>query len=65
MQLCFLTAYFGGTAALTRSAPLWEGLSEQWLGAGRTQERSRDHAAADPDIAAGCQPAPEKVHAIV
>ena len=51
--------------ALTSSDLLGKGLTEQWLGAGRTQERSRDHAAADPDIAAGFQPIPEKVHTIV
>ena len=33
--------------ALTRSEPLWEGLTEQWLGAGRTQECLWDSAAAD------------------
>ena len=33
--------------ALTHSAPLREGLTEQWLGAGRTQEHSRERAAAD------------------
>ena len=32
---------------MTRPAPLWEGLTKQWLGAGRTQERSQDCAAAD------------------
>ena len=38
---------FRRTAALTHSAPLQEGLTKQWLGAGCTQERSRDCAAAD------------------
>ena len=31
---------------MTRFAPLWEGLTKQWLGAGHNQERSQDHAAA-------------------
>ena len=46
MQLCFPTPHVCGTVALTRSAPLLEGLTEPWSGAGRTQELSRDHAAA-------------------
>ena len=33
--------------ALTLSDPLWEGLTEQWLGSGRTQERLRNRAAAN------------------
>ena len=33
--------------ALICSAPLWEGLTEQWPGDGRTQEISRDCAAGD------------------
>ena len=32
--------YFQRTAALTRSAPLWEDLTEQWPNAGSTQESS-------------------------
>ena len=35
------------TEALICSAPLWESLTEPWLGAGCTQEHLRDHAAAD------------------
>ena len=33
--------------ALTLSDPLWEGLTEQWLGSGRTQEHLRNRAAAN------------------
>ena len=47
LWLCFLTPYFLGTASLTYSAPLQEGLTEQWLGPGHTQVCSWDHAAAD------------------
>ena len=32
---------------MTRSAPLGEGLTEKWPGAGRTQECSQEHAAAN------------------
>ena len=33
--------------ALTHSAPLQEGVTEQWLGAGLTQERLWDHPTTD------------------
>ena len=39
--------YFRRTAALTRSAPLQEGLTKQWPGASRTQEHLWGHAVAD------------------
>ena len=38
--------YFQRTEALTHSAPLREGLTQQWLNAGCTQERLLDPAAA-------------------
>ena len=41
------TPYFCGTAALTLSASLWEGLTEQWPAASSTQVHSRDSAAAE------------------
>ena len=47
MQMFSLVPYFLGTVALTHSAPLQEGLSEQWPSASRIQERLRDCAAAD------------------
>ena len=51
MQLFSPAPYFRRTEALTRSAPLREGLTEQWPdeqgpNAGRTQERLLDPAAA-------------------
>ena len=62
MWLCSPAPYFRRTSALTRSTPLREGLTEQrpneqWPNVGYTQERGRD-----PETAARCQPAPEKVH---
>ena len=47
MWLFFPTPYFRGTAALIRSDPLGECLTEQWPSAGRTQERLRDRVAAN------------------
>ena len=50
---------------MTSSAPLWEGLTEQWLNeqwlnVGCTQECLLDPAAASVPRLARCQPAPEK-----
>ena len=55
---CFsLAPYFRGTAALTRSTPLWEGLTEQWPNVGCTQERLLDPAAAGvPRLQPGANP---------
>ena len=55
---------------MTRSAPLWEGLTEQWQNeqwpnVGRTQERLLYPTAAGAETAARCQPIPEKVHETV
>ena len=47
MWLCFQTLHFQGTAVLTHSDPLGEGLTKQWPGARRIQEHLRDCAAAD------------------
>ena len=49
MRLFSLAPYFQRTAALTCSAPLWEGLTEQWLSEqwpniGCTQEHPLDPA---------------------
>ena len=51
MLLVSPAPYFGRTAALSRSAPLWEGLTgqwpnEQWPNVGCTQERPLDPVAA-------------------
>ena len=53
--------------ALTRSAPLQEGLTEQWPGAGCTQECLWDHAAAAAAqrLQPGASLPPEKVRKTV
>ena len=45
--------------------PSPEGLTEHWLGAGGTQEHLWDRVAVNAKSAAGCQPTPEKVYAIM
>ena len=45
--------------------PFVEDLTKQWLSAGHIQERLRDHAAADAQRPASCQPSPEKVCKVV
>ncbi|VFV29798.1 Hypothetical predicted protein, partial [Lynx pardinus] len=53
--------YFRRTAALTRSTPLWKGLTEQWPNAGCTQERLLDPAAAGaPRLQPGTSPPQKK-----
>ena len=53
--------YFGRIAALTCSAPLWEGLTEQWPNVSCTQERLLDPAAAGtPRLWPGASPPQEK-----
>ena len=47
MRLFSLAPYFQRTSVLTQSSPLREGLTEQWPGAGCTQEHLRVHTAAD------------------
>ena len=70
MRLFSPAPYFRRTAALTRSAPLQEGLTEQWPNeqwpsVGCTQERLRDPAAAGaPRLRPGAT-APEKVRETV
>ena len=55
MQLFSLASYFQKTAALTHSAPLWEGLTEQ------RQERLRDPAAANAQRLRLCASPPQKM----
>ena len=68
MRLFPPAPYFRRTLALTRSAPLREGLTqqwpnEQWLNAGCTQERLLDPAAAGaPRLRPGASP-PQKMFA--
>ena len=58
--------YFQRTEALTHSAPLREGLTQQWLNIGCTQERFAGPCCCRcPETVARCQPAPENVHKIV
>ena len=60
-EAVFPTPHFSVTVALTHSAPLQEGLTEQWPSSGHTQERLPDCAAADAQrLRLG-----EKVQAIV
>ncbi|VFV36159.1 Hypothetical predicted protein [Lynx pardinus] len=66
MRLFSPAPYFRRTAALTRSAPLREGLTEQWPNEqwpniSCTQEHLLDPAAAGTPRLARCQPAPENV----
>ena len=67
MWLFSLAPYFQRTAALTRSTPLWEDLSEQWLheqwpNVGRTQECLLDPAV---DGALRLQPGLHGLHIVV
>ena len=68
MRLFSLSPYFQRTVALTRSTPLWEGLTEQWpneqwLNIGCTQEHLLDPAAAGVQIGrASCR---ERVYVLV
>ena len=61
MRLFFPTPYFCGTAALTRSALLQEGLTEQWPGAGSTQKRLQDPTAAAQRLQLGASQPQDKL----
>ena len=61
MRLFSPAPYFWRTVALTHSAPLWEGLMEQWPNTGCTQECLWDPAAASaPRLQPGASPPQKK-----
>ena len=62
LRLFSLAPYFRRTVALTHSASLREGLTEQWPNAGCTQERLLDPAAAGaPRLRPGASLPPQKI----